>query len=73
LLAGGSTEVLEIHNVRNPVFPEMIRPEPIPPNVDVGLQATRDMEADVLIITDGDADRVGVGDEKGQFIDQLRA
>lgn len=72
LLAGGSTEVLEIHNVRNPVFPEMIRPEPIPPNVDVGLQATRDMGADVLIITDGDADRVGVGDERGQFIDQLR-
>jgi phosphomannomutase len=26
----------------------------------------------VLIITDGDADRLGVGDEKGQFIDQLR-
>lgn len=72
LLAGGSTEVLEIHNVRNPVFPEMIRPEPIPPNVDVGLEATRDMGADVLIITDGDADRVGVGDERGQFIDQLR-
>jgi phosphomannomutase len=30
------------------------------------------MGADVLIITDGDADRVGVGDERGQFIDQLR-
>jgi len=72
LLGGGKTEVIEIHNVRNPVFPEMTRPEPIPPNVNAGLQATLEYDADVLIITDGDADRVGFGDEKGQFIDQLR-
>ncbi len=72
LLDGGSTEVLEIHNVRNPVFPEMSRPEPIPPNVDVGLQKTLEYGADVLLITDGDADRVGIGDEHGVFIDQLR-
>ena len=72
LLEGGSTRVLEIHNSRNPIFPEMTRPEPIPPNVDVGLQATVDSGADVLIITDGDADRLGVGDERGEFIDQLR-
>jgi len=73
LLAGGKTKVLEIHNTRNPSFPEMKRPEPIQPNVDVGLQATIDNNADVLLITDGDADRVGFGDENGQFIDQLRA
>jgi phosphomannomutase len=72
LLAGGSTKVLEIHNQRNPIFPEMIRPEPIPPNIDIGLQATLDNHADVLLITDGDADRVGVGDENGQFVNQLR-
>ena len=72
LLEGGKTQVLEIHNVRNPIFPEMTRPEPIPPNVDAGLKATLDKGADVLIITDGDADRVGIGDENGQFIDQLR-
>lgn len=72
LLAGGKTRVIEIHNIRNPIFPEMIRPEPIPPNVDVGLQATRDRHADVLIINDGDADRLGVGDEHSKFIDQLR-
>src|SRR5690606_10323846 len=57
---------------RNPIFPEMKRPEPIRPNVDVGLQKTLDEKADVLIITDGDADRLGVGDEHGRFIDQLR-
>ena len=73
LLAGGKTKVLDIHNQRNPSFPEMKRPEPIQPNVDVGLQATVDNHADVLLINDGDADRVGFGDENGKFIDQLRA
>jgi phosphomannomutase len=72
LLNGGTTKVVEIHNTRNPLFPEMIRPEPIPPNVDVGLRETINHKADVLIITDGDADRLGVGDENGVFIDQLR-
>jgi alpha-D-glucose phosphate-specific phosphoglucomutase len=72
LLEGGKTRVIEIHNVRNPSFPEMKRPEPIRPNIDVGLQATVENNADVLLITDGDADRCGIGDEKGEFIDQLR-
>ncbi len=72
LLSGGKTVVEEIHNVRNPIFPEMLRPEPIQPNVDVGLRNTVERGANVLIITDGDADRLGVGDENGQFIDQLR-
>jgi len=72
LLGGGKTRISEIHNVRNPIFPEMIRPEPIPPNVNVGLQDTVRRNADVLVITDGDADRLGIGDEAGQFIDQLR-
>ena len=72
LLAGGKTKVLEIHNIRNPIFPEMKRPEPIPPNIDVGLKATVDSHADVFLVTDGDADRVGMGDENGQFVNQLR-
>jgi phosphomannomutase len=72
LLGGGKTKVIEIHNTRNPSFPEMKRPEPIQPNIDVGLQATVDNKADVLLITDGDADRCGIGDENGQFINQLR-
>lgn len=72
LLNGGKTTVVEIHNQRNPIFPGMKRPEPIPPNVNEGLKAVRDTQSDVLIITDGDADRLGVGDEKGEFIDQLR-
>ena len=72
LLAGGKTEVIEIHSARNPLFPEMLRPEPIRPNVDVGLQTVVRERADALLITDGDADRVGFGDEHGTFINQLQ-
>lgn len=72
LLAGGATKVIEIHKDRNPIFPEMKRPEPISPNIDVGLAATVANKADVLLITDGDADRLGLGDQNGQFINQLR-
>lgn len=72
LLEGGTTKVIEVHAVRNPSFPEMYRPEPIPPNVDAGLRATVENNADVMIVTDGDADRVGLGDENGNFVDQLR-
>lgn len=72
LLAGGKTTVTEVHNERNPIYPHMTRPEPIPPNVDHGLSFTKQVGADVVIINDGDADRVGFGDENGRFIDQLR-
>lgn len=72
LIGGGSTLIHEIHNVRNPSFPEMKRPEPIPPNVDVGLNTTKALGYDVCCITDGDADRCGLGDENGQFVNQLR-
>ncbi len=72
LLADGKTTVIEIHKDRNPLFPEMKRPEPIQPNIDVGLRATVENRADVLLVTDGDADRLGVGDEHGQFVNQLR-
>lgn len=72
LLGDGKTKVHEVHNERQPLFPHMTRPEPIPPNVDHGLSYVEKVDADVAIINDGDADRVGFGDEKGRFIDQLR-
>ncbi len=71
LIGGGKTEVIEVHNERNPIFPEMQRPEPIPPNVNVGLKKTVELGADVCLITDGDADRMGIGDENGRFVNQL--
>lgn len=72
LLADGKTKITEVHNERNPIFPKMTRPEPIPPNVDDGLSYVTKIGADIAIINDGDADRVGFGDENGDFIDQLR-
>jgi phosphomannomutase len=71
-LAGGKTRLVEYHADRNPIYPEMQRPEPIPPNVDAGLAKAREIGADVVCIMDGDADRCGLGDEHGQFVDQLR-
>ncbi|HFE67374.1 MAG TPA: phosphoglucomutase/phosphomannomutase family protein, partial [Chloroflexi bacterium] len=72
LLGGGKTQITEVHNERNPIFPKMLRPEPIPPNVDDGLSYVSKIGADIAIINDGDADRVGFGDEHGNFMDQLR-
>ncbi len=73
LLGGGNNTIWEIHAERNPSFPEMSRPEPIQPNIDVALAKTVELGADVLLINDGDADRMGIGDENGVYIDQLRA
>jgi phosphomannomutase len=72
LLAGGTTRVAEIHDHRNPAFPEMEHPEPIPPNVDGLMALVRREHAHVGIATDGDADRVGGSTEKGVFIHQLQ-
>jgi phosphomannomutase len=72
LLKDGKTKIIEVHNIRNPAFPGMLRPEPIPPNINDGLKATVEHNADVLLVNDGDADRIGIGDENGEFIDQLR-
>jgi phosphomannomutase len=71
-IAGGATKIVEYHAERNPIFPEMKRPEPIPPNVDAGLAKARTLGADAVCILDGDADRCGFGDENGCFVDQLR-
>jgi alpha-D-glucose phosphate-specific phosphoglucomutase len=72
ILGGGKTRIVEIHAERNPIFPEMQRPEPIPPNVDAGLAKVQEVGADVALINDGDADRVGIGDEQGNFVNQLQ-
>lgn len=71
ILEGGTTNVNQIHAVRNPVFPDMKRPEPIPPNIDTLLSTVVAQKADAGVATDGDADRVGFASERGRFINQL--
>lgn len=72
LLSGGKTQVIEVHGERNPLFPGMHNPEPIARNLSGLSETVRREGADVGIATDGDADRVGMVDEQGNFIDPLQ-
>jgi phosphomannomutase len=71
LLEGGPTSVTELHGERNPYFGG-VNPEPIPPNLGDALRAMRGGGFDLCIATDGDADRVGIVDETGRFVNQLQ-
>jgi phosphomannomutase len=71
ILAGGNNRLTEINAERNPLFPGL-RPEPIMPNLDRLSAAVKENKAAVGLATDGDADRMGIIDEKGNFIDQLQ-
>ena len=72
LLEGGKTRLIELHGFRNPVFPGMHAPEPIARNLEELTQLLAGGGFDIGIATDGDADRVGIADEKGTFINQLQ-
>jgi phosphomannomutase len=71
LLNGGRTTVEEIHAERNPGFGGM-HPEPIAQYMPEAMERMRGGKFDLCIANDGDADRVGIIDEKGQFINQLQ-
>jgi phosphomannomutase len=71
LLGGGRIVVDEIHGERNPWFGGL-NPEPIRPHVDEALARVRDGGYDLGLLLDGDADRAGAVDERGEFIHQLQ-
>jgi len=71
LLEGGSTRVFEIRSNVNPSFPNMKQPEPIDSNLTPLKSAMDEVNADIGIATDGDADRLGVLDENGHYISTL--
>ncbi len=71
LIGGGKTTVTELHADRNPFFGGH-PPEPIPPNIDDAIAVMKKGGNDLCILTDGDADRVGIIDETGRFINQLQ-
>ncbi len=71
LLGGGTIQLMEINGERNPLFPG-IQPEPVAANLDKLSATVKEQKADVGLATDGDADRIGIIDEKGQFLTQLQ-
>jgi alpha-D-glucose phosphate-specific phosphoglucomutase len=70
LLSGGSLQLWELNNFRNPYFGG-VNPEPIAVNLAKLMAAVPERGADVGLALDGDADRFGLVDEKGNFINQL--
>jgi phosphomannomutase len=73
LLSGGKSTVTEIHSERNPAFPGIRAPEPIESNLGEFMLLMSTGRFDIGIANDGDADRVGLVDEQGNYVDQLRA
>jgi alpha-D-glucose phosphate-specific phosphoglucomutase len=71
LLGGGAIQLVEINGERNPLFPG-IQPEPIAANLAKLSATVREQKANVGLATDGDADRIGIIDERGEFLTQLQ-
>ncbi len=69
ILGGKTVQVDELNGERNPAFPG-IRPEPIGPNLEKLCRHVPAVGASVGIATDGDADRLGIVDEEGHFLNQ---
>jgi len=68
-LQNGNLKITEINAERNPAFPQ-IQPEPIAKNLTKLSRLVVEQKADVGLATDGDADRIGIVDEMGQFLTQ---
>ena len=71
LLEGGNTTITEMNGYRNPAFPGMEQPEPIAHNLTGLAQRVQSEAASVGVALDGDADRLGIMDEKGNFVSTL--
>jgi len=69
VLQDGNLSITEINAERNPSFPQ-IQPEPIAKNLTKLSRLVVEQGAHVGLATDGDADRIGIVDERGQFLTQ---
>ncbi|HVR44001.1 MAG TPA: phosphoglucomutase/phosphomannomutase family protein [Thermoanaerobaculia bacterium] len=65
--SSGMTHVTTIRGESNPSFGG-VNPEPIPENLAASREAMRRGEFDLAICNDGDADRLGILDERGEFV-----
>jgi len=71
ILKNTSHEVIEIRGNFDPEFPNMVQPEPIEKNLKPLMDYIKENNADLGIAFDGDADRLGIVDEKGNYISTL--
>lgn len=67
MLSGGRIRVETIRGERDPLFGGVL-PEPMPWNLELTARTVRDRGALMALVTDGDADRVGAMDERGEYI-----
>jgi len=70
-LREGGCKVIELHGEMNPGFAG-IHPEPIERNLGDLIATMRRGRYDLGLATDGDADRIGAVDAKGNFVDAHR-
>jgi alpha-D-glucose phosphate-specific phosphoglucomutase len=71
LLGNGETSVKEINGERNPSFPG-IQPEPIAKHLSKLSSLVKESGASIGLATDGDADRLGIVDDKGEVLTSLQ-
>ncbi len=67
LLSGGKIRVETIRADRDPLFGGVL-PEPMPGSLELTARSVRERGALMALVTDGDADRVGAMDERGEYI-----
>ncbi|HZF40875.1 MAG TPA: phosphoglucomutase/phosphomannomutase family protein [Blastocatellia bacterium] len=67
MLAGGRIRVETIRADRDPLFGGVL-PEPMPWSLELTSRVIRERGALMALITDGDADRVGAMDERGEYV-----
>lgn len=67
MLAGGKLRVETIRADRDPLFGGVL-PEPMPWSLELTSRVIRERGALMALITDGDADRVGAMDERGEYV-----
>jgi len=70
VLEGGNCKVYNINNYRDTMFGG-INPEPIEKNLKTLKDKVKENKVDIGIAIDGDADRIGVVDDEGEYLPPL--
>ncbi|MGH9366054.1 MAG: phosphoglucomutase/phosphomannomutase family protein [Thermoanaerobaculia bacterium] len=71
IVTGGATNAVALHAGRDPTFGG-VHPEPIAANLGAAAERVRAGGLDLAVANDGDADRLGVLDRRGEFVSPHR-